>query len=104
MAKVVQTREVLTDGRLLRGARSRRTIARHAADVASLDGLDGLSLGRLATDLGLSKSGVQALFGTKENLQLATIEAAGDVFEEAVVRPAMAQAIGEPRVRALVDR
>jgi AcrR family transcriptional regulator len=94
----------VTDGRLLRGARSRRAIARRAVDLASLDGLDGLSLGRLAADLGLSKSGVQTLFGTKENLQLAAVEAAAEAFEEAVTRPALAQPPGEQRVRALIDR
>jgi len=94
----------VTDGRLLRGARSRRTIARRAVDVASLDGLDGLSMGRLAADLGVSKSGVQALFGTKENLQIATVAAAGEAFEEAVSGPAMAEEPGAARLRALVDR
>jgi AcrR family transcriptional regulator len=96
--------EGVTDGRLLRGARSRRAVARHAVDVASLEGLDGLSLGRLAADLALSKSGVQTLFATKENLQLATIAAAGEAFEEAVIRPAMSAPPGQARVRALADR
>ena len=104
MTEMTQANEAVTDRRLLRGARSRQTIARHAVDVASLESLDGLSLGRLAHDLGLSKSGIQALFGTKEKLQLATIEAAGRAFDEAVVRPAIAQAAGLPRLRALVER
>jgi AcrR family transcriptional regulator len=91
------------DQRLARGARSRRTILRHAVDVASLEGLNGLSLGRLATDLGLSKSGVQTLFGTKENLQIAAAESAREAFEEAVVRPALAAPHGEARLRALID-
>ncbi|MBE1587905.1 hypothetical protein ACFPOI_39595 [Nonomuraea angiospora] len=56
-------------------------------DVASLEGLNGLSIGRPATDLGLSKSGVATLFGTKEKLQLATAAAAREAFREAVVRP-----------------
>jgi AcrR family transcriptional regulator len=94
----------VSDQRLLRGARSRRTILRHAVDVASLDGLTGLSLGRLATDLGLSKSGVQTLFGTKENLQVAAAEFAGDAFNDAVVRPAHAAPAGTGRLRALIDR
>ena len=96
--------EVVPDGRLLRGARSRRTIVRHAVDVASQEGLDGLSFGRLATDLAVSKGGIQTLFGTKENLQLAVAQAAREAFEEAVVRPALAQPPGAARLRALVDR
>jgi AcrR family transcriptional regulator len=92
------------DRRLLRGAQSRRTIVRHAVDVASLDGLDGLSFGRLATDLGVSKGGIQTLFGTKENLQVAVAEAAREAFEEAVTRPARTQPPGAARLRVLVDR
>ncbi|WP_433461345.1 TetR/AcrR family transcriptional regulator [Spirillospora sp. CA-128828] len=94
----------VTDGRLLRGARARRTIARHAVDVASLEGLNGLSLGRLASDLGLSKSGVQTLFRTKENLQLAAAESARERFAEAVAVPALAAPAGVARLRALVER
>lgn len=93
-----------SDQRLLRGARSRRTILRHAVDVASLEGLNGLSLGRLATDLGLSKSGVQTLFGTKENLQVAAVEFARDAFNDAVIRPALAAPRGTARLRALIER
>jgi AcrR family transcriptional regulator len=92
-----------SDQRLLKGARSRQTIVRHAVDVASLKGLTGLSIGRLATDLGLSKSGVQTLFGTKEALQVATIEAAGESFADAVVRPALTASHGTARLRALID-
>jgi AcrR family transcriptional regulator len=95
---------VAADQRLLRGARSRRTIVRHAVDVASLEGLNGLSLGRLAADLGVSKSGVQTLFGTKENLQVAAVHAARDAFAEAVVGPALAAPPGAARLRALVER
>lgn len=96
--------EVVSDGRLLRGLRSRRTILRHAVDVASLEDLNGLSLGRLASDLGLSKSGIQTLFGTKENLQIATAEFAREAFYEAVIRPALSAPSGGARLRALVDR
>lgn len=96
--------EVAHDRRLLRGAQSRRTIVRHAVDVASLDGLDGLSFGRLATDLGVSKGGIQTLFGTKENLQVAVAQAAREAFEEAVTRPARTQPPGAARLRVLVGR
>lgn len=93
-----------SDQRLLRGARARQAIARHAVDVASLEGLNGLSIGRLATDLGLSKSGIQTLFGTKENLQLAAVESAQEQFTDAVVRPAQAAPHGAARLRTLTER
>ncbi|OXY85480.1 transcriptional regulator [Streptomyces diastatochromogenes] len=92
-----------SDRRLLRGAQTRQTIARHAADVASLEGLSGLSIGRLATDLGLSKSGVQTLFGTKERLQVAAAESAREAFLDAVVRPASSAPRGAARLRALTE-
>lgn len=95
---------VVSDQRLLRGARSRGLIVRHAVDVASLEGLSGLSLGRLATDLGLSKSGVQTLFGTKENLQIAAVESARELFVGAVIHPALAARRGAALLRALVER
>jgi AcrR family transcriptional regulator len=101
---MVPMSDVTHDRRRLRGAQSRRTIIRHAVDVASLDGLDGLSFGRLAADLGVSKGGIQTLFGTKENLQVAAAEAARGAFEEAVVRPALEQPPGVARLRVLVDR
>ncbi|MFE9707517.1 TetR/AcrR family transcriptional regulator [Streptomyces sp. NPDC005930] len=95
--------ERTADRRLLRGARSRGAILRRAVDVASLDGLDGLSFGVLASGSGMSKSGVQTLFGTKGNLQVATVECAGGVFDEVVVRPAGTAPRGAPRLRALVE-
>jgi AcrR family transcriptional regulator len=93
----------VTDLRLVRGARARQRVARHAVDIASLDGLDGLSIGRLAADLGLSKSGVQTLFRTKENLQLAAAESAHREFERAVVRPAGSFPAGSAQLRALIE-
>ncbi|WP_306361914.1 TetR/AcrR family transcriptional regulator [Nocardia sp. CC227C] len=82
--------------------RARAAIARHAADVASAEGLTGLSLGRLASDLGLSKSGVATLFGNKEKLQLAAVRSAREVFVDTVVRPARSEPEGWPRLRALI--
>ncbi|MFC7449232.1 TetR/AcrR family transcriptional regulator [Rhodococcus daqingensis] len=93
-----------SDQRLIKGALARASIARHAADVASVEGLTGLSIGRLATDLGLSKSGVATLFGTKENLQVAAVQSAREVFIEHVVRPGMKEQAGLPRLRTLIDR
>jgi AcrR family transcriptional regulator len=91
------------DGRLVRGARARQRIARRAVDVASLEGLNGLTFGRLATDLGLSKAGIQTLFGTKENLQLAAVESAHEQFADAVVRPVQGLPRGAARLRALIE-
>ena len=76
-----------TDGRRARGALSRHTVMRLAVDVASVEGLEGLSLSNLAAGASLSKSGVAALFGTKEQLQLAAIETAREIFIDAVIAP-----------------
>ncbi|WP_150252600.1 TetR/AcrR family transcriptional regulator [Nocardiopsis deserti] len=78
-----------TDGRLQRGDQTRRTVLEHAVHTASVEGLEGLSLGRLAKELGISKSGVFAHFGSKEELQLATLEAGRAVFVRHVVRDAL---------------
>ncbi|MEV0365632.1 TetR/AcrR family transcriptional regulator [Nocardia fusca] len=96
--------EAITDQRLVKGARSRAAIARRAADVASVEGLAGVSLGRLATDLGISKSGIATLFKTKEALQLAAIRAGREVFVEQIITPALRVPRGLPRVRTLVER
>ena len=96
--------EAITDQRLVKGARSRAAIARHAADVASVEGLAGVSLGRLATDLGISKSGIATLFKTKEALQLAAVRAGREVFVEQIITPALRVPRGLPRLRTLVER
>ena len=70
------------------GERSRAAILREAARLATVDGLDGLSLARLADAVGMSKSGLFAHFGSKEELQLATVDAASAIFEELVIEPA----------------
>src|SRR5437764_11477384 len=70
------------------GERSRAAILREAARLATVEGLDGLSLARLAGAVGMSKSGLFAHFGSKEELQLATIEAASAIFDELVIEPA----------------
>ncbi|MFC9435082.1 TetR/AcrR family transcriptional regulator [Nocardia sp. NPDC057030] len=93
-----------TDQRLAKGARSRASIARHAADVASVEGLTGVTIGRLAADLSLSKSGIATLFGSKESLQLAAVKAARDVFLDEVITPSLDESSGMSRLRALVER
>ena len=70
-----------------KGARSRKTILRAAADLATVDGLDGLSLGALATHIGMSKSGLFAHFGSKEELQLAAVDTAKEIFDADVIEP-----------------
>ena len=69
------------------GLRSRATILDAAARLATVEGLEGLSIGRLADHIGMSKSGLYAHFGSKEELQLATIETASEIFQEQVVGP-----------------
>lgn len=87
-AGAARTARGSSDGRVARGNVTRRLVLDHAVAVASVEGLDGLTVGRLAGDLGLSKSGVFALFGSKEDLQLATVRAAIRIFLEQVVHPA----------------
>ena len=87
-----------------KGELTRQVILEHAVGLASQVGLDGLTIGRLADDLDLSKSGLFAHFRSKEALQVQTLELAADRFTEAVVRPALAAPRGEPRLRALFAR
>jgi len=88
---------------MLRGERTRAAVLAHAMDIASVEGLEGLSIGRLAAELDVSKSGVFARFGSKEELQLATVAAAAEVFVDAVVRPAFAVPPGVDRLWHLCD-
>jgi len=90
-----------TDGRRIKGMRTRQAILAHAARVGSAEGLDAVSLQRLADDLGISKSGLFAHFGSKEELHLATIDAAAEIFTEHVIRPALSEPRGVGRVLAL---
>lgn len=90
-----------TDGRVQRGNETRRAVLGRAVEVASVEGLGALSIGRLATDLGLSKSGVFAAFGSKEELQLSTVRAARRIFYDAVIAPHEQEAPGLPKLRAL---
>jgi AcrR family transcriptional regulator len=76
------------DGRRVRGDKTRRAILQTAVNVASVDGLDGLTIGRLATELKMSKSGLFAHFGSKEELQISTVRAAAAIFVHRVMRPA----------------
>jgi AcrR family transcriptional regulator len=91
------------DGRRARGRRTRESILDAAVDLASVEGLEGLTIGRLATALGMSKSGLFAHFGSKEELQLATIEAASHIYLREVIAPAREAEPGLPRLVALMD-
>ncbi|MFD4958717.1 TetR/AcrR family transcriptional regulator [Microbacterium sp. NPDC058389] len=91
------------DRRRVRGDESRRVVLDHAVQSATVDGLDGLTIGRLADASGHSKSGIATLFGSKEQLQLAAVAAARDVFIDTVTTPARARTPrGLARVCALL--
>jgi len=83
---------------------TRDQILSRAVELASVEGLEGLTIGRLASELSLSKSGLFAHFGSKEGLQLATIEEAARRFVCEVVEPALESPEGAPRLRALCER
>ena len=84
-----------------RGAKTRDAILSRAVALASQSGLSGLTIGGLAKDLGLSKSGLIAHFGTKEALDLAVLQAAAKLFGDTVIVPAFDAEPGEPRLRVL---
>ncbi len=84
-----------------RGEQTREQILDHALDVARRAGLDGLTIGKLADGLELSKSGLFAHFGSKESLQVAVLQHASDRFVATVVRPGLGAPRGEERLRAL---
>jgi AcrR family transcriptional regulator len=86
-----------------KGERTRRAILDTAAALATQEGLAGLSIGRLAEATGMSKSGLFAHFGSKEELQLETVDHASAMFVEEVIAPARAAPRGIARVWALCD-
>src|SRR4051794_18443905 len=92
------TRAVRSDG-----IRSRETILRAAAALASTHGLEELSIGQLAAEVGMSKSGLYAHFGSKEELQLATVETAKRMFAEVVTEPVAAYPPGRDGLIVLAD-
>lgn len=94
---------VRKDNRIERGNQTRQLILGRTVQIASVEGLEGLSLGRLASELELSKSGVFALFGSKEELQLATVRAAIKIYIEHVVQPARDVPPGIGRVWTMCD-
>jgi len=83
--------------------KTRGEILRVAVDIASAEGLEGLSIGRLADELDMSKTGIFSHFGSKEQLQLATVETAKQIFLEEVVQPSLKSPRGVRRVRAMLE-
>jgi len=88
---------------LTKRERTRQAILDTAAALASQHGLDSLSIGRLAAATGMSKSGLFAHFGSKEELQLATVDHAADIFVREVIEPARSAPRGVARIWALLD-
>ncbi len=86
-----------------KGEVTRQAILERAIDTATRLGLGGLSIGHLAEEMRLSKSGLFAHFQSKESLQLAIVDFAAERFVEAAVKPSFKAERGEPRVRALFD-
>ena len=85
------------------GERTRSAILRGAAALATIDGLDGLSIGNLATTIGISKSGLYAHFGSKEELQLATVDEAERILDEEVIQPALGARPGLAQLAAACE-
>ena len=87
-----------------KGSQTRAAILDRAVDLASAEGLEGLTIGRLAAELRMSKSGLFAHFGSKQELQLATVAAAAERFRSAVIEPSLDVPEGAPRLRAMGER
>jgi AcrR family transcriptional regulator len=87
----------------MKGERTRQSILERAVDLASVDGLEGLTIGRLAEELQMSKSGLFAHFGSKEELQLATTAAAAERYIREVFSPALQKPRGYPRLIAICE-
>ena len=103
MTFVTEEAPASTDGRRQRGDSTRRAILGRSMRLASAGGLESLSIAHLADDLGMSKSGLFAHFGSKEELQLSTIRAARRVFSDEAVTPALAAKEGLARLDALMS-
>lgn len=100
---IAETRPAVERRTRADGERSRAAILDAAARLATVEGLQGLSIGRLADHIGMSKSGLYAHFGSKEELQLATVETAGRIFAEEVIYPSRAADGPTARLQALAE-
>ena len=85
------------------GERTRGAILRTAASLATVDGLEGLSIGNLAAATGISKSGLYAHFGSKQELQLATVDEAERILDAEVIQPALAVRPGLAQLTAVCE-
>jgi AcrR family transcriptional regulator len=103
LVKVVEDRQGNRPRRRSDGEQTHAAILAEALRLASVEGLNRLTIGRLAQELGVSKSGVFAHFGGKERLQLETIEAAREVFEREVLEPALAAPEGLGQLLGLCE-
>ena len=94
-----------TGARKLRadGERTRRTILKTAADLVSVEGLGNLTIGRLARHVGMSKSGLFAHFGSKEELQLAVVDEARRIYQRAVRKTLFEAPPGLVRLAAMCE-
>lgn len=93
-----------SDRRLAQGERTRQEILAAARRIANSEGLEALTIGRLAAEVGMSKAGLFGHFGSKEALQVATVDAAYEVFRSAVLDPVLAAAPGTAQLRIYLER
>src|SRR5678816_4406478 len=88
---------------MAKGNVTKTRIVETALRAASVGGLEGITLGKVAADVGMSKSGLFAHFDSKEALQVDVLNAAAEKFTAVVVVPALSSPRGEPRLRALFE-
>jgi AcrR family transcriptional regulator len=93
----------MTTKHTIKGQQTKAAILETAVNLATIEGLEGLTIGRLATELEMSKSGLFGHFGSKEGLRLATVEAARQIFIDEVIIPARQAERGLARLWALCD-
>ncbi len=87
-----------------KGTNTRDRLIERATELARCEGLEGLTIGSVASAAGMSKSGVFAHFGSREDLQLAVLDHAAEGFTDTVIRPALRERRGLPRLRAIIER
>ncbi len=92
-----------TDGRRARGDVTRQTVARAAARIATVEGLDSITVGGLSERTGVSKSGILTVFGSREAIQVAAVAEARRIYREVVIAPVWDEEPGAPRLRALLQ-
>ena len=97
------THPPVTDGRRVRGDATRKRVAREAAMIATISGLDSITVGTLSERTGVSKSGILTVFGSREAIQVAAVAEARRIYREVVIAPVWDQPPGGPRLRALLE-